>query len=175
MPKVDVIDMRLEFVETRRQDLFSRALEEAIRNRLEQGEQVMMLLNRRGFSSYVACRSCGERIECQNCSVTLTFHRQARKLECHYCDYAEPVPSLCPKCESEHIYFIGSGSEKVEDYLRRTLPEARIARFRLEHPDADPARDLAAWAAFEAEHPRTFAAMYQFWCVRTEGRPPRAA
>ena len=128
MPKVDVIDMRLEFVETRRQDLFSRALEEAIRNRLEQGEQVMLLLNRRGFSSYVACRSCGERIECQNCSVTLTFHRQARKLECHYCDYAEPVPSLCPKCESEHIYFIGSGSEKVEDYLRRTLPEARIAR-----------------------------------------------
>ena len=128
LPKVDVIDMRLEFVETRRQDLFSRALDEAIRNRLEQGEQVMMLLNRRGFSTFVACRSCGNRIECQNCSVTLTFHRQARKLECHYCDYAEPVPSLCPKCESEYIYFIGSGSEKVEDYLRRTFPEARIAR-----------------------------------------------
>ena len=128
MPKVGVIDMRLEFVETRRQDLFSRALDEAIRNRLEQGEQVMMLLNRRGFSNFVACRSCGERIECRNCSVTLTFHRQARKLECHYCDYAEPVPSLCPKCESEHIYFIGSGSEKVEDYLRRSFPEARIAR-----------------------------------------------
>ena len=128
LPKVDVIDMRLEFVETSRQDLFSRALDEAIRNRLEQGEQVMMLLNRRGFSTFVACRSCGNRIECQNCSVTLTFHRQARKLECHYCDYAEPVPSLCPKCESEYIYFIGSGSEKVEDYLRRTFPEARIAR-----------------------------------------------
>ena len=128
LPKVSVIDMRLEFVETRRQDLFSRALDEAIRNRLEQGEQVMMLLNRRGFSTFVACRSCGARIECRNCSLTLTFHRQARKLECHYCDYAEPVPSLCPKCESEYIYFIGSGSEKVEDYLRRSFPEARIAR-----------------------------------------------
>lgn len=128
LPKVSVIDMRLEFVETRRQELFSRALEEAIRSRLEQGEQIMMLLNRRGFSAFVACRSCGERIECRNCSVTLTFHRQARKIECHYCDYAEPVPSLCPKCESEYIYFIGSGSEKVEDYLRRSFPEARIAR-----------------------------------------------
>ena len=128
LPEVDIIDMRLEFVETKRQDLFSRALEEALRARLEAGEQVIMLLNRRGFSSFVVCRSCGERIECQNCSVTLTFHRREQKLACHYCDYAEPVPKACPKCESEYIYFMGSGTEKVEDYLRERLPTARIAR-----------------------------------------------
>ena len=128
LPEVEIIDMRLEFVETKRQDLFSRALEEALRARLDAGEQVMMLLNRRGFSSFVVCRSCGERIECQNCSVTLTFHRREQKLSCHYCDYAEPVPKTCPKCGSEYIYFMGTGSEKVEDYLRERLPTARIAR-----------------------------------------------
>ena len=128
LPEVDIIDMRLEFAETKRQDLFSRALEEALRARLDVGEQIMMLLNRRGFSSFVVCRSCGERIECQNCSVTLTFHRREQKLSCHYCDYAEPVPNVCPKCESEYLYFMGSGAEKVEDYLRQRLPKARIAR-----------------------------------------------
>ncbi len=128
LPEVEIIDMRLEFVETKRQDLFSRALNDALQARLEAGEQVIMLLNRRGFSSFVVCRSCGERIECQNCSVTLTFHRREQKLACHYCDYAEPVPKVCPKCESEYIYFMGSGSEKVEDYLRERLPTARIAR-----------------------------------------------
>ena len=128
LPEVEIIDMRLEFAETRRQDLFSRALDDALRARLEAGEQIIMLLNRRGFSSFVVCRSCGERIGCQNCSVTLTFHRREQKLACHYCDYAEPVPKTCPKCGSEYIYFMGSGAEKVEDYLRQRLPKARIAR-----------------------------------------------
>ena len=128
LPEVDVIDMRAEFVETGRQDLFSRVLQEAIREKLDAGEQVMMLLNRRGFSAFVACRQCGERVECENCSLTLTYHRRDQALSCHYCDYSRPVPSVCPKCESEYIYFIGSGSEKVEDYLRRLYPRARIAR-----------------------------------------------
>ena len=76
LPEVDVIDMRAEFVETGRQDLFSRVLQEAIREKLDAGEQVMMLLNRRGFSAFVACRQCGERVECENCSLTLTYHRR---------------------------------------------------------------------------------------------------
>ncbi len=135
LPDVQVIDMRAEFVETGRQDLFSRVLQEAIRERLDAGEQVMMLLNRRGFSAFVACRQCGERVECENCALTLTFHRRDQKLTCHYCDYSRPVPSVCPKCESEYIYFIGSGSEKVEDYLRQLYPRARIARL-----DRDTAR-----------------------------------
>lgn len=128
LPQVELIDMRVEFLETRRQATFSRKLLEAIGHRLRNGEQTIILLNRRGFSSFVACRACGERIQCAHCSVTLTFHRRDRRLLCHYCNYAEKVPSLCPKCQSEHIYFMGVGSEKVEDELHREFPEARIAR-----------------------------------------------
>lgn len=128
MPKVEVIDMRQEFLETRKYAIFSRALLGAIRDRLANNEQAMILLNRRGFSTFVACRSCGERVQCVNCAVTLTFHRRDRRLLCHYCGYAERVPSVCPKCESEHIHFMGSGSERVEDELHGEFPEARIAR-----------------------------------------------
>ena len=87
-----------------------------------------MLLNRRGFSSFVACRSCGERVQCINCSLTLTYHKRDRRLLCHYCGYAEKVPSVCPKCASEHIYFLGLGSERVEEELHQAFPTARIAR-----------------------------------------------
>jgi len=128
MAQVELIDMRHEFLETRKQATFSRRLLEAIAARLESGEQTMLLLNRRGFSSFVACRSCGERLECINCSVTLTYHRRDRRMLCHYCDYAQGVPSVCPKCQSEYLQFIGVGSEKVEDELHRQFPTARIAR-----------------------------------------------
>ena len=128
LPLVELIDMRVEFLATRKQSTFSRRLIEEIRLRLAAGEQTMLLLNRRGFSSFVACRSCGERIQCVNCSVTLTYHRRDQRLLCHYCNYAERVPSHCPKCHSEHIYFLGIGSERVEEELHRILPEARVAR-----------------------------------------------
>lgn len=128
MPSVELIDMRVEFLETGKQALFSRRLAEAVKQKLEQGEQTMLLLNRRGFSSFVSCRSCGDRLQCVNCSVTLTYHRRDRRMLCHYCNYAEKVPSVCPKCQSEHIYFLGTGSEKVEDELHREFPGARIAR-----------------------------------------------
>jgi primosomal protein N' (replication factor Y) (superfamily II helicase) len=88
----------------------------------------MVLLNRRGFSSFVACRACGERIQCANCAVTLTFHKRDRRLLCHYCGYAEKIPSTCPKCSNAHIQFLGIGSERVEDELHGHFPEARIAR-----------------------------------------------
>ncbi len=128
MPEVKIIDLRQEFLETRKHAIFSRALLEAIRERLQNGEQAMVLLNRRGFSNFVACRSCGERVQCVNCALTLTFHRRDRRLLCHYCGYAEKIPSVCPKCQSEHIQFLGMGSEKVEDELHGQFPEARIAR-----------------------------------------------
>lgn len=128
MPAVELIDMRLEFLETRKQATFSRRMLEALQQRIENKEQTMLILNRRGFSSFVACRACGERLQCVNCSVTLTFHRRDRRMLCHYCSYAEKVPSVCPKCQSEHIHFLGVGSEKVEDELHREFPEARIAR-----------------------------------------------
>ena len=128
MPQVELVDMRLEFIETRKQSTFSRKLIEAADERLKNGEQTMLLLNRRGFSSFVTCRACGERVQCVNCSVTLTFHKRDRRLLCHYCNYAEKVPSVCPKCSSDHIYFMGVGSEKAEDELHRDFPTARIAR-----------------------------------------------
>ncbi len=128
MPHVQLIDMRQEFLETRKQETFSRKLIEALGQRVESGEQTIVLLNRRGFSSFVACRACGERVQCINCSLTLTYHKRDRRLLCHYCGYAEKVPSQCPKCSSEHIYFLGIGSERVEEELHRAFPAARIAR-----------------------------------------------
>ncbi len=128
MPKVELIDMRQEFLETRKQNTFSRKMIDALTQRIEKGEQTIVLLNRRGFSSFVACRACGERIQCMNCSLTLTYHKRDRRLLCHYCGYAEKVPQTCPKCASEHIYFLGLGSERVEEELHREFPAARIAR-----------------------------------------------
>ncbi len=128
MPSVELIDMRREFVDTRKQSTFSRVLIDAVTERLSSGEQTMLLLNRRGYSSFVACRSCGHRVECVNCSITLTFHRRDRRLLCHMCNYATKVPEVCPQCQSEHIYFLGTGSERVEDELHTLFPNARIAR-----------------------------------------------
>jgi primosomal protein N' (replication factor Y) (superfamily II helicase) len=128
MPTVELIDMRIEFLETHKQNTFSRRLIEEVKARLENGEQTMLLLNRRGFSTFVSCRACGERVECVNCSVTLTYHKRDRRLLCHYCGHAQKVPTVCPKCQSEHIYFLGLGSERVEEELHREFPTARIAR-----------------------------------------------
>ncbi|HNY42172.1 MAG TPA: primosomal protein N', partial [Bryobacteraceae bacterium] len=107
---------------------FSRKLLEELGAKLEAGEQAMLLLNRRGYSSSVACRACGERLECENCAVGMTFHRRDNRLLCHYCDAAIRVPKQCPKCGSDYIHFLGSGSEKVEDELHRHFPRARVAR-----------------------------------------------
>jgi primosomal protein N' (replication factor Y) len=128
MPEVELIDMRQEFLETRKQAIFSRRLLDAIQLRLEAREQVMILLNRRGFSSFAACRSCGARLECVNCAVTLTYHHRDRRMLCHYCGYAERPPRTCAKCGSEHVQLLGTGSEKVEEELHLMFPRARIVR-----------------------------------------------
>jgi primosomal protein N' (replication factor Y) len=128
MPQATLIDMRQEFLETRKQAVFSRRLIEAIEHRLEKREQAIILLNRRGFSSFVSCRACGERVQCINCSLTLTFHKRDYRLLCHYCGYAQKVPSVCPKCASEHVHFLGLGSERVEEELHQAFPTARVAR-----------------------------------------------
>jgi primosomal protein N' (replication factor Y) len=128
MPQVRVIDMRAEFLETKRQSTFSRVLLEEMQVRLKNGEQTMLLLNRRGFSSFMVCRQCGDRMLCENCSVVLTLHRRDRRMLCHMCGFAEKVPTVCPKCASDQIQFLGTGSERVEDELHQHLPTARIAR-----------------------------------------------
>jgi len=128
MPEVQIVDMRTEFLETKRQATFSRKLLEEMQQRLAMREQVMLLLNRRGFSSFMVCRACGERLMCANCSVVLTWHKRDRRMLCHYCGYAEKVPAKCPQCGSDYIQFLGTGSERVEDELHQFLPTARIAR-----------------------------------------------
>ena len=128
LPEVELIDMREEFKETGEEQLISRKLNSEIADRLSRNEQVMVLLNRRGFSPVVLCRSCGNTVQCRNCDIPMTHHKAANKIECHYCGYAEKKPEKCPKCGSEYIYFLGAGSEKLEAYLHSIFPKARIAR-----------------------------------------------
>jgi primosomal protein N' (replication factor Y) len=143
LPAVDLIDMRQEFLETRKQATFSRKLVEAIAKRLENGEQTIVLLNRRGFSSFVACRACGERVECINCSLTLTFHKRDSRLLCHFCGYAAQVPSACPKCASEHIHFLGLGSERVDEELHRDfLPHGSRVSIAIPSPASGTTKRL---------------------------------
>ena len=128
LPEVELVDMRADFQQSGEDQVFSRRLTEEIRERLERGEQAMILLNRRGYSPVVLCRSCGETVQCRNCAIAMTHHRRAQRLMCHYCGYQAPVPKVCPKCASEYIYFLGTGSEKLEDLLHGTFPTARIGR-----------------------------------------------
>jgi primosomal protein N' (replication factor Y) (superfamily II helicase) len=128
LPEVEVIDMRQEFQETGQEQVISRKLVAEIRDRLERKEQVMVLLNRRGYSPVVLCRTCGKKLECQNCAIALTHHKREHKMICHYCGYTAPVPKACVYCGSEYVYFIGTGSEKLEELLHGMFPQARIAR-----------------------------------------------
>jgi primosomal protein N' (replication factor Y) len=128
LPEVELVDMRQEFQETGGEQVVSRRLVEEIKLRLERKEQAMVLLNRRGYSPVVLCRSCGKTLECRNCAIALTHHKQKRRMECHYCGFMAPVPKLCASCGSEYVYFLGTGSEKLEELLRGYFPEARIAR-----------------------------------------------
>jgi primosomal protein N' (replication factor Y) (superfamily II helicase) len=128
MPEVELIDMRDEFKETGEEQLISRKLGDEIRDRLEKQEQVLVLLNRRGYSPIVLCRTCGNTVQCKNCDIPMTHHKGARRIECHYCGYVERVPEKCPTCGSEYVYFLGAGSEKLEEHLHGMFPRARIAR-----------------------------------------------
>ena len=128
LPEVEIIDMRQEFQETGHEQVISRKLAEEIRERLERREQVMVLLNRRGYSPLVLCRACGKTLECKNCAIALTHHKRSRRMECHYCGYTAPVPKACVHCGSEYVYFLGTGSEKLEELLHGMFPQARIGR-----------------------------------------------
>ncbi len=128
LPEVEIVDMRLEFQETGREQVISRKLAEEIQHRLDRREQVMVLLNRRGYSPVVLCRTCGKKLECKNCAIALTHHKREHKMVCHYCGYTAPVPKACVHCGSEYVYFLGTGSEKLEELLHGIFPQARIAR-----------------------------------------------
>jgi primosomal protein N' (replication factor Y) len=128
LPEVETVDMRMEFQQTGHEQVISRKLSEEIAARLERREQVMVLLNRRGYSPVVLCRTCGKKLECSNCAIALTHHKREHKMVCHYCGYTAPVPKSCVHCGSEYVYFLGTGSEKLEELLHGMFPQARIAR-----------------------------------------------
>ncbi len=128
LPEVEIVDMRQEFQETGQEQVISRKLAEEIRERLEKKEQVMVLLNRRGYSPVVLCRACGKTLQCQNCAISMTHHKRERKMECHYCGHVARIPDKCAHCGSEYVYFVGTGSEKLEELLHGMFPQARIGR-----------------------------------------------
>jgi primosomal protein N' (replication factor Y) len=132
---VEIIDMREEFRETHTQVPISRRLQGEIEAQLVNGQQTMILLNRRGYSWFLLCRSCGQPQRCVNCSISLTYHRREHRLICHYCGYSAPVPTRCPNCQSQYLYYIGEGTEKVEKKFAELFPTARVARL-----DRDVAR-----------------------------------
>jgi primosomal protein N' (replication factor Y) len=128
LPEVEILDMRQEFQETGKEQVISRKLAEEIRERLDKREQVMVLLNRRGYSPVALCRACGQAMQCKNCAVSMTHHKREHKMECHYCGFIAPVPKKCAECGSEYVYFVGTGSEKLEELLHGMFPQARIGR-----------------------------------------------
>jgi primosomal protein N' (replication factor Y) len=128
LAQVRTVDLREEFRRQHRAPPVSETLRAAIALRLEEGTQAMVLINRRGYSWSMLCRSCGSVVQCQNCSIALTYHKSRQRLECHYCGYSLRPPKECPKCHAEYLYFVGDGAERVDEYLREQFPQARIAR-----------------------------------------------
>ena len=128
MAEAKIIDMRSVFARHGKPRVFSDELLEAIRETRERGEQSIILLNRRGYSSFILCRSCGETVQCPNCDVTLTYHRSERVIVCHYCNHREPVPHVCPSCGKKYIYYVGEGTEQLEEMLKLLFPSLRVAR-----------------------------------------------
>lgn len=130
LPAVEIVDLREELKQGNR-TMFSRSLREKMEKRLERGEQMMLFLNRRGYGGFVSCRSCGEAMRCPHCDVGLTAHRDAT-LHCHYCGYVVPLPEKCPKCGSPYIGVFGTGTQRLEEAVKREFPQARLLRMDMD-------------------------------------------
>ncbi|HEV7475546.1 MAG TPA: primosomal protein N' [Pyrinomonadaceae bacterium] len=124
----EMIDMRAVFARHQKPKIFSDELLQAIAETHEKHEQSIILLNRRGYSSFVLCRSCGESVQCPNCDVALTYHRSERLIICHYCNHRERAPQQCPACAGKFIYYVGEGTQQIEEQLKTLFPALRIAR-----------------------------------------------
>jgi primosomal protein N' (replication factor Y) len=132
---VEIIDLREDFKQTHQTSPISAALHVGLQECLASKTQALILINRRGYSWSVLCRSCGASVQCANCSISMTHHKSRNRLECHYCGSTQQIPKQCPKCQSQYVYFFGEGSEQLEERLRKEFPGARIARL-----DRDTAR-----------------------------------
>ena len=128
LAKAELIDMRAVFARHKKQTIFSDELLKAIEETHARGQQSIIMRNKRGYSSFIPCRACGESIECPNCDVNLTYHRSDQTIVCHYCNYQRQAPYRCPACGSRYIYYVGEGTEQVEEVLRQRFPALKIAR-----------------------------------------------
>jgi primosomal protein N' (replication factor Y) len=135
LASVEIVDLREDFQKTHQTSPISALLHAGIQECLANKTQALVLINRRGYSWSVLCRSCGAGVHCVNCSISMTYHKSRNRLECHYCGSLQQVPKQCPKCQSQYVYFFGEGSEHLEERLRKEFPGARIARL-----DRDTAR-----------------------------------
>lgn len=151
LPSVEIVDMRQELKKGNR-SILSRRLTEMMGQRLAKGQQVMLFLNRRGYSGFVSCRSCGAAIRCPHCDVSLSLHKNG-KMVCHYCGYTQPAPRRCPSCGSEYISGFRIGTQQAEDYVKAVFPEARVLRMDLDttREKDGHARILSAFGAGEAD------------------------
>ena len=127
VPRINLVDMRAELKAGNR-SIFSRALRRSLVDTVSRGEQAVLLLNRRGYASFLLCRTCGLVMKCPHCAVSLTVHHTSRRLVCHYCHHSRPAPSECPKCRDTRIRPMGTGTEKVEQAIRSTIAGARVLR-----------------------------------------------
>lgn len=127
LPPVEIVDMRQELLQGNR-SIFSYSLQNKLRDRVIKGEQSMLFLNRRGYSTFVVCRECGYTVRCPSCDVSLTFHSAGNKMRCHYCNHGEDPPHRCPQCGSRYIRFFGQGTQRVEEELVSLLPDIKVMR-----------------------------------------------
>lgn len=127
LPRVQLVDMRRVMGKTQVAD-FSPQLVTALRERLNRNEQVVLMLNRRGYATFAMCRECGFVVQCPNCDISLTFHRDRQRMQCHYCGHEQQVPQKCPQCGSRYIGFYGTGTQKVAEELHQLVPAARVLR-----------------------------------------------
>ena len=128
LPEVRVVDMREEQGEGKEKPIFSLALREALQGSLARGEQALLFLNRRGFSTFTLCRDCGFVYKCPNCSVSLTYHLPDKTFRCHYCDHALSARDRCPECDSPGLLLFGIGTQRLEDEVKKLLPRVPVSR-----------------------------------------------
>ena len=131
LPEINIVDMRQELAVGNR-SMFSFDLQQAMKENLEKKKQTILFINRRGYSTFVMCRDCGHTMKCKHCNIALTYHSYENKLKCHYCGYEEPVPKVCPECQSDKIKYFGSGTQKVESEITKLFPEATTIRMDID-------------------------------------------